>query len=373
MKGDEESEFDLEESVARVIRRPIRHTAVPPFDQVRRRADRRGPTLLAVLSAVGVIVLALIIGGALAERRAPGQSTSQPAPTASGAAGVVPTPNTSPAPSPSTTAMSAVEAAAWQSVRATLPTSGPVAMPTWLPPSIDRTAVEIRELTKESYIIAYRGDAGSVLVFAMGSRPVPSAETDARVGIKLVRRSPATLSLPQSVFDNPSAKAVRRVQWQEGDRWLRIESEDLRGDDLVRIAWSLDLATAPAPAHPLSLSHGRAGACASADPEATLRTFLTLAGGGDGDATQDCYAVELVEFTGPALGQGWASRPKASLISLERRADSGGRAQLLVSWAFASDPGGAWASPPTYFFLLAREGAVYRIAEMGTAPMGPYP
>lgn len=370
MKRDEELGIELEERIARVIRRPIRQAAVPPFDQVRRRADRRGPTFLAVPSAVAVIVLAMIVGGALAERRAPGgPSTSQPTPTVSGAGGVLPSPSISL--SPSTTAMSPVEAAAWQRVRDTLPASGPVAMPTWLPPSIDRTAVEIRELTKDSYLIAYRGDGGSVLIFAMGARPVPSAERDAGVGVRLVRRSSATLSFPQSVFDNPTAKALRRVQWQEGDRWLRIESEDLRGDDLVRVAWSLDLATAPAPAHPFI--RGRAGACASADPEATLRTFLTLAGSGDVDAALDCYALERVEVTGASLGQGWANLPKATFISLERRADSGGRAQLLVSWTFAGDPGGAWGSPATYFFLLTQEGGVYRIGEMGTAPLGPYP
>jgi hypothetical protein len=104
-----------------------------------------------------------------------------------------------------------------------------------------------------------------------------------------------------------------------------------------------------------------------------LRTFLSLAGRGDGNTALDCYALVLIEVAGPSLGQGWANLPKATLVSLERREDSGGRAQLLVRWTFASDPGGAWGSPATMFFLLAREDGVYRIAETATAPLGPYP
>lgn len=364
MKRDEELDIELEDNVARVIHRPLRQSEVPPFEQVARRADRRASALVALPGAVAVIVLALVVGSALGERRAPGQATPEPATSVS------PTSSASAAPSPSTAAMSPNEAAAWQRVRETLPATGPVAMPTWLPANIDRDSVQVRELTKESYLIAYRVNGGSVLTFAMGARSVASAERDTRVSIA-VRRSPATLSFAQSVFDNPAAKTARRVQWQEGDRWLRIESEDLRGDDLVYIAWSLDLATAPVPAH--SFSRTRTGTCAAADPEATLRAFLSLAGSGDGDAALDCYALTRIEAVGPVIGQGWASLPKASLISLERRPDSGGRAQVLATWNFASDPGGAWSSPPTFFFLLAREGNVYRIAEMATAPLGPYP
>jgi hypothetical protein len=345
MKGDEQQEIEFDDKVARALRRPLRHVAVPPFDRVRQRANRRRPAIVAVPTAVAVIVLALIVGGALAERRAPGKSTPQPA--------------------------AVWEAAAWQTVRRTLPASGPIAVPSWLPPSIDRATIEIRELTAERYVIAYRGDEGRTLVFAMGSSPGPSAGTEAQVSIRGVRRSPATLSLPQSVFSDRSAKGLRRIEWKEGDRWLRIESESLSGDDLVRVAWSLDLATAPPPAH--AFTRDLTGTCASSDPEGTLRTFLALAGRGDGNTALDCYALVLIEVVGPSLGQGWANLPKATLVSLQRRPDSGGRAQLLVSWTFASDPGGAWGSPATMFFLLAREDGVYRIAEMATAPLGPHP
>src|SRR5687767_2650689 len=120
------------------------------------------------------------------------------------------------------------------------------------------------------------------LLFIAEGLPLPTV--DAGVGIH-VRRSGATLSLPQSVFSNPGGPALRRIQWREGQQGLRIESELLRSDDLERIAWSLDLATAPPPAFPYTGS--RTGGCAASAPEETIRHYVALAGSGSGDA-RDC-------------------------------------------------------------------------------------
>lgn len=262
------------------------------------------------------------------------------------------------------------EAAAWQRIRETLPAGSAIAMPTWLPASVGRTTVELREVSASPvrYVVAYRSAGQPALIFIAQGLPLPPV--DAGVGIH-VRRSSATLNLPQSVFSNPGGTALRRIQWVEGQQGLRIESELLRSDDLERIAWSLDLATAPPPAFPYTA--GRSGGCAASTPEETIRRYVALAGSGSGDA-RDCYAREVIERSPSGLASSWTTQmPRATITGLERRADVGGRAQLLASWMHVSDPRGAAGQHPTFFFLLDLEEGAYRIFDTATAPLGPHP
>ena len=262
------------------------------------------------------------------------------------------------------------EAAAWQKIRETLPAGSAIAMPTWLPASVDRTTVELRELSASPtrYEVVYRSGGRPALHFISGALPLPTV--DAGVGIH-VRRSNATLNLPQRVFSDPGGPALRRIQWREGQQGLRIESDLLRSDDLERIAWSLDRATAPPPAFPYTGS--RDGGCGASTPQETIRRYVALAGSGSGDV-QDCYARELIERSPSGLGSTWTTQvPRATITGFERRADVGGRAQLLVSWTHVTDPGGPSGQHPTFFFLLGLEDGAYRIYDTATAPLGPHP
>lgn len=281
-----------------------------------------------------------------------------------------PTPALNPSSRASPSGTLLTEAAAWQRIRETLPAGSAIAMPTWLPASVDRTTVELREVsaTPVRYEVVYRSVGRPALLFISGALPLPIV--DSGVGI-FVRRSSATLNLPQSVFSDPGGPALRRVQWREGDQGLRIESELLRSDDLERIAWSLDLATAPPPAFPYTAS--RSGGCAASTPEETIRRYVALAGSGGGDA-RDCYAREVIERSGSAASSNWATQaPRATLTELQRRPDVGGRVQLLASWMHVTDPGGPSGQRPTFFFLLGLEDSAYRIFDTATAPLGPHP
>jgi hypothetical protein len=282
-------------------------------------------------------------------------------------------PESTPALSPSVAASPATvlltEAAAWQKIRETLPAGAAIAVPTWLPASIDRTTVELREISASPvrYQVVYRSGGRPAVLFI--SEPLPLPAVDAGVGIH-VRRSNATLNLPQSVFNNPAAPALRRVQWREGDQGLRIESDLLSSDDLERIAWSLDPSTAPPPAFPYTGSRG--GGCAASTPEDTIRRYVALAGSGSGDA-RDCYAREVIERSPSGIWNSWTTlAPRATLTGLQRRPDVGGRAQLLAIWTHVSDPGGPAGQNPTFFFLLGLEEDAYRIFDTATAPLGPH-
>ncbi len=107
MTDEERRDLMQEERIARVLRRRVRDTRVPPFSAIEARLRR--PLRLApmLLTAAGVTVLALIVGTALGERRgtvgAPGTST--PSVTAPS---VTAGPDASPTPLPTPTAAAAV-------------------------------------------------------------------------------------------------------------------------------------------------------------------------------------------------------------------------------------------------------------------------
>jgi hypothetical protein len=134
------------------------------------------------------------------------------------------------------------EAEAWAKVRSSHP-AVPLIVPTWLPPSIDRTRVEVRALgldpagaSEPNYAVAYVDpSSGATILFALG----PATDVAGSGYGTRVRNRPAVLSFETILFSDPTKPAWRRVRWQEGSYVLRIESDRFTGADLLHIAWSL--------------------------------------------------------------------------------------------------------------------------------------
>lgn len=264
------------------------------------------------------------------------------------------------------------EAEAWAEVRSALP-GVPIILPTWLPPAVDRTRVELRELARDPvdprYAIAYVAPSGATVVLALG----PAADVDGSgIGTR-VRNSHAVLSFAISLWSAPSEPAPRRVRWVEDRHVLHIDSERFTGDDLLHIAWSLDRTGQPALKYPYTRT--KSGVCASrgAVPEATVRQLLMFVGAGDREAVLDCFSLEFVgESPYPSIGQ-WASLPRASDLKLSPPSALAGRFVVSASWRFASDPGGAWNQQAHHSFVLGLEDGSWRVYEIGTAMYGPPP
>lgn len=255
------------------------------------------------------------------------------------------------------------EAEAWAEVRSSLP-AVPMILPTWLPPSVDRTRVEIRQLNAGSdqrYAIAYVALDGATILFALG----PASDiSGSGVGTR-VRNSPAVLSFPTSLWSEPNKPAPRRVRWVEDRYVLRVDTERFTGEDLLHVAWSLDRGGAPAPKNPYT--RVKPGVCAApgAAPEDTVRRLISYVGSGDRDAVMDCFSLELLgEY--PGYG-GWADLPRASDMTLVDRGETGGRVVVSAGWKFAADPGGAWGQQAHQFFLLGLEDGSWRAYETATA------
>ena len=260
----------------------------------------------------------------------------------------------------------------WAEVRAILPPATPVAMPTWLPASIDRSRVELRDLRADPadprYIVAY--PAGSrEIVLALGRVP---EITGSGYGMR-VRGVPATLTFPISLWSDATTPAMRRVRWSEGGRVLSISSDTFTGDDLLHVAWSLDPTGQPAPAN--SYTRLSEGTCAKVGgaPEETVRTLLALTGRHQRDTVLDCFANEYIGEASAGVGTMWADLPTATLNETKQVSVTGGRPIIQASWTFASDAGGAWGTRPTRFFDLGLESGRWRIHAINSAPIGPPP
>ncbi|OLC53623.1 MAG: hypothetical protein AUH85_13820 [Chloroflexi bacterium 13_1_40CM_4_68_4] len=243
-------------------------------------------------------------------------------------------------------------------------------MPTWLPASIERSSVEVRDLVAAPnpprYTVVYQSPKGAI-VFALGpADPIPGS------GIgTVVRGQDASLSFPSTVFADPTRPAMRRVRWSEGPNVLSITSDVFSGDDLLRIAWNLDPFSAPPAAHAFSRT---TGACTAAAPDDTVRLLVSLIGRSKPEAIADCFSDEFLGRSGMGVMSGWADLPTAMLDSIIAPPQSvGGRPMLLVIWTFASDPGGAWNQRQTMFFSLGLDHDRWRIYALGTAPLGPLP
>lgn len=270
-------------------------------------------------------------------------------------------------------ALGLAEAEAWAKVRSSHP-GVPLIVPTWLPPSIDRTRVEVRGMgfgpagaSDPLYRVAYVASTGATILFALGPESdIPGSGIGTRV-----RNSPAVLSFETILFSEPTKPASRRVRWQEGKYVLRIESDRFTGEDLLHIAWSLDRTGAPAPKNPYS--RVKPGVCAkeSATPEDTVRLLFMFVGGRDRDSVMDCFSLELLGVY-PEYGA-WSDLPRASDVKLSPPSAIAGRFVVGVTWLFASDPGGAWSQRPHHFFTLGQEEGRWRVYETATAAIGPPP
>ena len=323
--------------------------------------DRR----LRVPSSLLVLIVAVACARADLPAATAAVRTEEP-PTPS----VTATATASPTPTPLTRVMG--EAEAWAEVRSALP-SVPIIIPTWLPPTVDRTRVELRELVRDPadprYAIAYIAPSGATVLLALG----PAAGIDGSgIGTR-VRNSHAVLSFSLSLWSAPSEAAPRRVRWVEERYVLHIDSERFTGEDLLHIAWSLERTGQPALKYPYART--KPGVCASrgAVPEATIRQLLTFVGTGDREAVLDCFSLEFVgESSYPSIG-GWADLPRASDFKLSPPSALAGRFVVSASWLFSSDPGGAWNQQAHHFFVLGIEDGSWRVYEIGTAMYGPPP
>ena len=258
----------------------------------------------------------------------------------------------------------------WAEVRASLPPGIPVAIPTWLPASIDRARVELRELraypADPRYIVAYLAGKKEI-VLALGQVP---EITGSGYGMR-VRGVPATLTFPTSLWNDAATPAMRRVRWNEGGRVLSISSDTFTGDDLLHVAWSLDPTGQPAPAN--AYIRLNEGACAKVGgaPEETVRGLLTLTGLHQRDAVLDCFANEYIGEASAGVGTMWGDLPTATLNDTKQVSVTGGRPIIQASWTFASDAGGAWGTRPTRFFDLGLESGRWRIHAINSAAIGP--
>jgi hypothetical protein len=277
----------------------------------------------------------------------------------------------SPTPSPlatssGTVTVTAAERDAWAQIRAQLPPGSPIAMPTWLPASLDRDHVAIADLRVDAadarYVVTYSG-AGRSIELGMGGAGPGQTSGQSGLGTR-VRRSSAVLSFPSSLGFDPSGPALRVIRWQEAGRVLWVSSSTFPGGDLLRVAWELDLATAPA-----ALYHRvRDGACASTTtPEDTIDRLMALIGSGDVDAVLDCFALD-VGFAN------WAALPTTTDRAQRTGGFVGGRVYIQGTWTFTSEPV-FWTqgSKASQFFQLGLEGDRWRVFEVGTAGYGSPP
>jgi hypothetical protein len=285
-------------------------------------------------------------------------------------------PRISPGPTATaTTAPSADEAQVWSRIRAALP-GVPAAVPTWLPPSIDRSKVDLRMLdvatSEPRYEVVYSGAGGAQIVIALGPFPRQAPSGWSGMGTR-VRGVGAALMFSGVLWTDRTATATRVVRWEEGRYVLRIESDRFTGDDLLHVAWYLDQNGKPPPANAYARSN--VGACAKpgATPDETVRLLLSFTGRGDRDAVLDCYAMDTIGESGPSSVGNWATLPATSNVKIESAEEIAGRVELMTSWTFASDPGGAWGPAATRFFLLGPEDGRWRIFALGSMGVGHNP
>jgi hypothetical protein len=359
MSGDR-IEAVIAEGVDRIAL-PPESEWIPDLSRASRRRFR--PSFVFVpLATAAVIVLAAVIGSGLRTVR----EVPATQPPKSQAPLVVPPASPSPEATPRPADPS------WQQLRqaGSMPAGMPIIEPTWLPPVFDGVGSQMSGSTSSRpadtmYLVSYTAGRDRVAFTLRGSgvpSPSPAVGNQSGLGALVVRRSPAVLTFPSDLFSAPpGSQGLRVVSWTEGPYALRIESETVSGDDLLRIAWSLDQTGAPGPA---PAARAKPGVCADAvSPDATAHRLIGLIGSQDRDALTDCFASEGAGFAGP-----WSSLPSASLDSIRSIEGAGGRIQLQVSWTFASAPGGAWNLRPTNFFLIGREDGVWRVFAVNTAP-----
>lgn len=313
----------------------------------------------------GLVALAILLA-ACGQTAGPGGSSSStiaPILTARVSGTIPPPPSALPTAS-GTAAVTPAERDAWARIRAALPPGSPVAMPTWLPSTLDRDHVAVTSLAPATgdprYVVTYAG-GGRSIEFGMGGDGPPAGGSG--LGTK-VRRSPAALTFPSSLFTDPAQPLARTVKWTESGRALWISSSSFPGGDLLHVAWSLDEATAPAPRY----VRVKEGACASTtDPQETVDHLMALIGSGDQDAVLDCFALD-VGFAN------WATLPTTIDRTSRKLGEVGGRVYVAASWRFTREPvDWTQGSFGSQFFMVGLEDGRWRVFEGGTAAYGSPP
>ncbi|HEY8806142.1 MAG TPA: hypothetical protein VIN70_00970 [Candidatus Limnocylindria bacterium] len=249
-------------------------------------------------------------------------------------------------------------------------------MPTWLPSSLDRDHLVTGETRTDAadphYLVTYRG-SGRSIDFGMGGAGPGQTSGQSGVGTR-VRRSSAVLSFPPSLFSDPAGPALRIIRWQEGGHDLWVSSSTFSGGDLLRVAWELDLGSAPPPVHAYqrpSIGNFTESGCASlAGPRDTVDHLLPLIGAHTRTAILDCFAADQIDAFGEDAILQWSELPATSDQLATAFSEVGGRVEVEGTWTFASDPGGAWNQRQTMFFLMGREDGRWRVFGAGTAPFG---
>jgi hypothetical protein len=265
------------------------------------------------------------------------------------------------------------EADAWARIRAEFQT-GPVAMPTWLPPQVDRSRVELRRLSispTREYEVVYRDTTGNALL-TFGLGPAVITVGGSGVGFCCVRGSRATLAFDSALYNDPSKPGLRDLRWTEQQRTLSIRSERISGDDLMHIGFALDHATAPRNPYPDARTN--VGACSStASPAETVTRLLALSGSGDRASVLDCYALDAIIAQGTDGFAIWATLPGAANAKMVGTSPIAGQTWVTATWDFTSDPDGAWGPHPMRVFLVGLDDGRWRIYESDTAAFAPPP
>lgn len=337
--------------------------------RARGRPARRANAWVPAIAVAAAIVAGLALGAALGRSRiTPAAPTNAPVATHSAAptaqvGGPAPTPRRPAPTSVGTVAPGTNERNTWAKVRTSLADPAAVITPTWLPSTVDRD-VTSAGASLESYEFAYGIEGRGTVFLTMG----PMAPEQAGIsGIGLsVRGHPAILSHDPDAHARPGLPKL--VSWSEDGRHYGIRSQALSGDDLMRIAWSMESPRPPARPHPYA--RVSVGACSVPGIEADvlLRRLMSIVGSGDPEAIADCFALETLESS-PGAWRSWASLPRARdvIVSLDPYW-FGGRQVLGVSWTFERDPGGAWNPSPHQFLMVGVDDDRLRVYYVWTAP-----
>jgi WD40 repeat protein len=336
MRGEERIDLEREEQVARALGRPVRDQHIRPFPEVEARLRRRASSSPLVVALLGVVVLGLIVGSVLAERRI----TAQPGPV----------PTTAASPSPLTWQEGLVADA--RQLQAQLvfwplvPTYSPVEA--WVrvrtrdgcgisaSPCLD---YRFESLTGALVLEVLQGPAGCCLDAA---RPGAVRNIDIRPDVR-AQYDPV---LPQ--FGGPILWWVEATA--RGPVYVALNSPALSGDDLVRIARSMRPLPDPASASsaPTAVASsgsglGRPRIQATAAIPPVLVTALAQAGtigisfGGDWSYDGRGGVLSPV-IPGPTVTEHPA--PQGALVAVERLSPTVPGSPFLIAKELAIRDGG---------------------------------
>ena len=336
--------------------------------RARGRPARQRLRWLPAVAVVGAVVAGLALGAALGRSRLPAAAPTGVPVTLSPTTqirGPVPTPRTPAPTSAGTTSPAAAERDMWSKVRSSISDPAAVLVPTWLPSMVDRNSLDAvtSRGAIDTYRVVYGTTGGGSVTFTMGSAE-PEAGRSA-IGLT-IRGYRAGLSHDPDGYARPGLPKL--VSWSEGGVHYGIRSETLSGDDLMRIAWSLESARPPARAFPYTRASTGACSLPGMDAEALVRRLLASAGNGDPDAMADCFALETLENTPGTWQQAWSALPRTRDVVVRDVLWFGGRQIVTASWTFERDPGGVWSPSATRFFVVGLDGDRLRAFSVFSGP-----